>query len=113
MHELSIAMSIIEVAEEEARKAAASVISKIEVEIGTLAGVETDALAFCWDAAIRETMAGEAELIIHNIEAQAHCLDCGQLFTITNYFAECPSCKGNRYQVTKGKELRIKSLTVE
>ena len=80
MHELSIALSIIELVEGEARKANASVISKVEVEIGTMSGVETGALLFAWDSVARGTMAQQAPLEIHTIEAGAHCLECGKDF---------------------------------
>ena len=57
MHELSIAISIVESAEEAARTNQATMISKVEVEIGSMAGVETEALLFAWDAAVQGTMA--------------------------------------------------------
>ena len=113
MHELSIALSIVELAEEEAKKADATSISKIEVEIGTMAGIETEALLFAWDAAIQGTMAGQAELVIHSIEAEAHCMECGKDFHAEHYFVQCPNCDSYRYQITKGKELRISSLIVD
>jgi hydrogenase nickel incorporation protein HypA/HybF len=113
MHELSIAISIIELAEEEARKANANSISKIEVEIGDMAGVEKEALQFCWDSAILGTMAAEAELVIHSVAGEAHCLECGKDFPIEHFFAECPFCKSYRYEVTKGKKLRVSSLMVD
>jgi hydrogenase nickel incorporation protein HypA/HybF len=113
MHELSIALSIVELAEEEARKANAAVITKVEVEIGTMAGVETDALLFAWDSAIQGTMASNAELVLHSIQAEAHCLDCGTDFPAENFFVECPQCKSFRYQITRGKELRVSSLLVD
>lgn len=113
MHELSIALSIIELAEEEARKANAGSITKIEVEIGTMAGVENDALLFCWESARTGTMARNAELVINSIQAEAQCLDCGNVFTIAHFYAECPSCKSFRFQVSKGKELRVSALLVD
>jgi len=113
MHELSIALSIVELAEEEVRKADATCISKIEVEIGTMAGIDADALLFAWDAAIRGTMAGQAELVIHSIQAEARCLECGKDFPAEHFFVQCPNCGSYRYQVTKGKELRINSLIVD
>jgi hydrogenase nickel incorporation protein HypA/HybF len=113
MHELSIALSIVELAEEEARKANATSISKVELEIGTMAGVETEALEFCWGSAIEGTMAGQAELVINTIKAEAHCLECGTDFPIDHFFTECPACKSFRYEVTKGKELRVSSLVVD
>jgi hydrogenase nickel incorporation protein HypA/HybF len=113
MHELSIALSIVESAEEAARKNDATVITKVEVEIGTMAGVETEALLFGWDSVTQGTMAENAPLVIHSIRAEAHCLECGKDFPVDNFFSECPHCKSYRYQVTKGKELRISSLTVD
>ncbi len=113
MHELSIAMSIVELAGEEARKAGAATITKVEVEIGTLAGVESDALLFAWDAATEGSMAAKAPLIIHSVEAQAHCLECGMDFQASHFYVQCPHCESFRYQITRGKELRISSLMVE
>jgi hydrogenase nickel incorporation protein HypA/HybF len=113
MHELSIAMSIVELAEEEARKANASVITKVEVEIGTMAGVEIDALLFAWDSAIQGTPAQNAPLEIHSIQAEAHCLECGEIFPAEHFFVECPQCKSFRYEIIKGKELRVCSLVVD
>jgi hydrogenase nickel incorporation protein HypA/HybF len=113
MHELSIALSIIELAEEEAKKARASSISKVEVDIGTMAGVEAEALLFAWDSVIQGTMAAESTLVIHSIQAEAHCLECEKDFPIDHFFVECPHCKSFRYQVIKGKELKVSSLMVD
>jgi hydrogenase nickel incorporation protein HypA/HybF len=113
MHELSIAMSIIESAEEAAKQNGAEVISKVEVEIGTMAGVETEALLFAWDSVIQGTIAQNSPLIIHSIQAEAHCLECGKDFPIDNFFVVCPHCNSYRFEVSKGKELRISSLMVE
>jgi len=113
MHELSIALSIVELSEEEARKADATSISKVEVEIGTMAGIETEALSFAWDSVIQGTMAQQAKLVINTIQAEAHCLQCGKDFPAENYFVQCPHCSSFRYRITKGKELRISSLMVE
>jgi len=113
MHELSIALSIVELAEEEARKAEAISISKVEVEVGTMAGIDPDALLFAWDSVIQGTMAQQASLLIHSIEGEAHCLECGKDFPAEHFFVQCPHCNSFRYQITKGKELRIKSLMVD
>lgn len=113
MHELSIALSIVELSVEEARKADSTNISKVEVEIGTMAGVETEALLFAWDSVIQGTMAGKADLVIKTIQAEARCLQCGKDFQAENFFVECPICGSFRYEITKGKELRISSLMVD
>jgi hydrogenase nickel incorporation protein HypA/HybF len=113
MHELSIAISIIDLAEEEALKAEATSISKIEVEVGTMAGIDPDALFFAWDSVIQGTMAQHSKLVINTIQAEAHCLECGKSFPAEHFFVQCPHCNSYRYQIIKGKELRISSLIVD
>ena len=44
MHELSIALGIVKIAEEEMAKAGSNQIEAIELEIGTLAGIEFESL---------------------------------------------------------------------
>jgi hydrogenase nickel incorporation protein HypA/HybF len=113
MHELSIAMSIAELAVEEAHKHHASTVIRVDVEIGTLSGVETEALEFAWDAAIQGTAAEKASLRIISVPAEALCLDCRQSFPVGQLFAQCPNCSGFRYELVKGRELSIKSLEIE
>lgn len=113
MHELSVAMNIVELAVEEAGKANSSVITQVDVEIGSLAGVETEALLFAWDAARNSTIAQNAPLIIHPVPAEAACQECGKLFPIEHFFAQCPDCGSFRYNIIKGREMRIMSILVE
>lgn len=62
MHELAIAMDIVDVAE--ARCGGARRIVKVTVEIGDRAFVVRDALEFCWRAATEGTAAEGAALDI-------------------------------------------------
>ena len=113
MHELSIAMSILELATEEARKNEAFTITQVDVEIGTLAGVETEALLFAWESARSGTPAQNAPLLIHTVQAEAACLECKKAFPVEHLFAQCPECGSFRYDIRTGRELRIRSLMVE
>jgi hydrogenase nickel incorporation protein HypA/HybF len=113
MHELSIAMSIVEICTEEVQKASASKVTKVEVEIGSLAGVETEALEFSWDVAINNTVVEDAPLVIKKIIARAKCRECQSEFDIENYFSPCPSCGAFGYEVVQGKELQVKAITIE
>jgi hydrogenase nickel incorporation protein HypA/HybF len=113
MHELSIALSIVEICNEEVQKAGAEKVTQVEVEIGTLSGVEFEALQFSWDVAITNTRVEGAPLIIQKIEAAARCKSCQSVFPIDNYFSPCPFCNAFGYKVIQGKELQIKAITVE
>ncbi|NOX84969.1 MAG: hydrogenase maturation nickel metallochaperone HypA [Chlorobi bacterium] len=113
MHEFSIAMSIIEIAEAEARKADATAINELVLDIGTLAGIEFYALDTAMEMAIKNTMLEEASIKINKITARARCSGCGEEFDIENVFDACPKCGGLYHKLLCGKELRIKSLIVE
>ncbi len=51
MHEMSIAMNILEIAEQNASDSVSSVINSIDVEIGTLAGIELSS-SFCFETSL-------------------------------------------------------------
>ncbi|MCX2720361.1 hydrogenase maturation nickel metallochaperone HypA [Lentiprolixibacter aurantiacus] len=110
MHEMSIAMSIVKIAEEEARKANVRHFSAIDLEIGTLAGIEFDALDFVWEAAVQQTVLEKAEKRIIKIPGRARCADCNEEYPVSFIYDNCPSCGSYLKSILQGKELRVKSL---
>ncbi len=113
MHELSIAVGIVDLAEKEAKTAGADKILSIELEIGTLSGVMLDALDFAWPVATENTLLEKAERTIIQVPAKAKCSRCGALFDLENLYDSCPACNEYRKDIIQGKELRIKSLVVD
>lgn len=113
MHELSIAAGIVDICVEEALKANAGKVIRVEVEIGSLAGVETEALEFSWDIAIQSTILEGAPLQIIHVPAAGRCKTCGREFPVDDYYSPCPECGEFGYEVFKGKELRIRSILVD
>ena len=112
MHELSIVMSIVDIAEEEVKKAHAQKVDAIELEIGTQAGIEWDALEFSWSAAVKHTVLSDADRIVDKVQAIAKCTNCDGEFQVHEPYQPCPICKSPFVTYLKGKELRIKSLVV-
>ena len=55
MHELSIAQSVVDLAEEVAEKEKADSVVSIDIEIGTLSGVVVDALEFAMEMTVKNT----------------------------------------------------------
>lgn len=113
MHELSVALGIVRIAEEEAKKARVERFSAIDLEIGTMAGIEFEALDFAWSAAVEDTVLQDAEKRIHRIEAKAKCGDCDEEFSISKVYDNCPSCGSYLKHIYQGKELRVRSLDVD
>ena len=112
MHELSIAMGIVDIAAKETSKAKANKVDLIVLEIGTLAGIELDALNFVWSSAVKNTVLENAIKKINIIHGEAKCSDCNTIFKLDNIYDACPNCNSYLKDIIKGKELIVKSLEV-
>ncbi|MFH6769927.1 hydrogenase maturation nickel metallochaperone HypA [Gaetbulibacter aquiaggeris] len=112
MHELSIALGIVDIAEKEIKKARKNKVEFIELEIGTLAGIEFDSLEFIWPVAVKNTVLEGAEKKINIIEAEAKCGECNHIFKVEKIYDSCPECNSYLKGIIKGKELRVKYLEV-
>ena len=112
MHELSIVMGIIDIAEEQVQKAHAKNVDSIELQIGSMAGIEMDALDFSWQAAVKNTVLENAERIIDHVPAKAKCSNCDHEFMIHEPFDPCPICDNHFITFLQGKEMRVKALVV-
>ena len=113
MHELSIAMGIVKIAETETQKANAKSVTLIELEIGTLSGIELSSLEFVWPMAVKDTVLENAERKIDVIPARAVCVDCDVEFDLENHYDICPDCGSYFKHILKGREMRVKALEVE
>ena len=113
MHELSIVMNIIDIAEDNARRENASVILEIELDIGRQAGVVMESLDFAIEAAKSGTMLEKAKWVINEIPALARCSSCHKEYESSDWLSPCPYCKSHFSEVLQGRELRVKSLQVE
>ena len=112
MHELSIISSIAEIAAEEVRKAGAHQVNHIVLEIGELAGIDWEALDFAWRAGTEDTVLANAEREVLRVPGQAACMACATVFHMQALYDPCPRCGDFESHITRGKELKIKSLTV-
>ena len=113
MHELSIALSIVELAAKEAHKENAKEVKEIELEIGEMAGIDTEALLFSLRIAIKHSLLENAKIKLHLISPIAYCSKCRIEFVPQNRFEPCPFCHSYGIELRQGKELRLKSLLIE
>jgi hydrogenase nickel incorporation protein HypA/HybF len=113
MHELSIAMSIVDIVEDYAKKAKANKVKQLDLEIGTQSGVVDEALKFAMDEAFKGNVLEGAEVKIHKVQAEAKCDACGHVFPVDELFSPCPKCSQIRNELVKGKELNVKKIIVD
>ena len=113
MHELSIAISIVDLVIDQATRASADRVSEVELDIGTYSGIEYESLEFALGRATRETMLEETHFRINRVEAVAECPACRHIYTPEGIFSSCPECNAQGVRLIRGTELQIKSLLVE
>ena len=113
MHEMSIVASIVDIAEDEARKANANKITEVELDIGTISGIELEALNFAFMALKPKTMLKNAEIKINKIQAISKCLKCENEFETEDVFTLCPKCDSYETMILQGKEMKVKSILVD
>lgn len=112
MHELSIALSIIDLVETEARRNGSSRVEEVELEIGTLASVEIQTLEFALESAVKGTLLQDAKIVRIYIKGSGFCNDCRSSFPVSSLFSPCPDCGSYCVKIVKGKELRVKSIVI-
>lgn len=112
MHELSIAMSIIDLATTQAIQHAADSIEEIELDIGCLSGIEMDSFDFAWRQAVKRTILESAMRKVNRIEGKGRCMECGTVFPMEQVYDSCPECKSPFSEILSGKELKLRSLVL-
>lgn len=112
MHELSLAQALIALAETQARSHHAAGIEEIELEIGHLAGIEPHTFDFALRTAVRGTLLQHARIVRHYIDGEARCSQCEASFPTRDPIAQCPHCGSWWVTITRGKELRLKSIVI-
>lgn len=113
MHEMSLAEGILEVMEDAARREGFARVTAVWLEIGALASVEPEALAFCFDAVTRGSIAEGARLELVRAPGTGWCMPCGRTVPVEREHQACPECGSYQVQVTGGTQMRIRELAVE
>ena len=113
MHELTIAQSILAIAEKALPPDAGGVVSAVQVEVGALSSIETDSLLFAFDTIKSGTLLEDAALQINIINGQAGCSNCHEIFQLNNYGDVCPRCGGYALKILSGREMKVLSIVVE
>ena len=113
MHEQSIVESLLAVALENAEKADAVRILKINLVVGEYSGVLEEAVDFYFSFLSRDTIAAEARISYRRVPAQLRCRQCDTIFNPENNNLHCPKCNEQQVDIIAGRELYIDSLEVE
>jgi len=112
MHELSIAASIVDLAQEEAERRGVRVLA-IHLTLGALSGVVRESLEGSYEMVAAGTTLEGSRLVIHEQPLVVFCPACSQprqLVSIQSLI--CPECGTPAGEVLEGRELQVTALEV-
>lgn len=113
MHEVSLALGLLEMIEEKCRAEGYRRVESVRVRVGKGSSVLPEAFAFAFETVKPDTVAREAKFIIDIVPLGGLCSHCGNPFTTEEvYLAECPFCSSTSFKVSQGYELELVELEV-
>ena len=111
MHEYSLVASLLEQVQAEVDARGASIVQRLCVDIGELAGVERDLFLLAFDSFKLGTVCESAELSIHPVGAQWRCRRCERDIE-AGAILRCPSC-GAPAKLVSGDEIILSKIEME
>ncbi len=111
MHELSIALSIVEMASEEAARRGAERVDAVHLRLGLLSGVVPRALLASFDLACADTPLAGSRLFIEDVPIAIRCATCGGERDVSSLQSmACASCGTPGADVVRGREIEVVAL---
>ena len=112
MHELSIAVSLLELATEEAERRGVQV-EALHLRLGPLSGVVKEALLSSYDLARENTNLAGCRLLIEEMPIVVYCAHCQARRTLKSMQQlSCPECDTPASEIVGGKELELFALEI-
>lgn len=113
VHELSIAMSLVDMASEECERRGGVTIEAVHVRLGPLSGVVREALDFSFTVAAAGSPIEGARLVIEEMPLTAFCPRCEvERVIATPQHLRCPECGASTPDIAGGTELELFALEI-
>lgn len=113
MHELSVCMSLLDQVRKIANERGAGKVTRIELRVGPLSGVEPDLLRQAYPLAAAGSIAADAELVIENADIVVSCSQCGAESDAKPNRLLCASCGDFRTNVISGDEMILQRVELD
>ncbi len=113
MHEQSLVRSLLAQVEQLRLEHDAVAVTRVEVEIGPLSGVEPVLVREAFDQLLDDRAERKMELLIHEVPLKCRCRVCRAEWSTSAIRFVCPACGANSVQVISGDEFRIRSIVAQ
>ena len=113
MHELSVAMSILDVAQEEVDRRGSPRVEAIHIRLGPLAGVVKEALLSAYELACEQTPFERSRLMIEEAPIVVFCSKCQSERPVHSMqWLCCAVCDAPATEILHGRELELVALEI-
>ena len=113
MHELAVCQGLMGQLEQIAHREQAERITRIQLRIGPLSGVEATLLKDAFPIAAAGTIAETAVLDVQEDPVRVKCLSCGAESEATANRLLCAACGDYRTRLVSGDEMMLMSVELE
>ena len=114
MHELSIALNIVDIAAEAFERQGGSSVEVVHLRLGALSGVEREALQFAWEIAREHSPAlARSTLLVNEVPVEIFCPKCDARRGVESVQQmRCRVCGTPSARVVGGRELELVALEI-
>jgi hydrogenase nickel incorporation protein HypA/HybF len=113
MHELSIAISMIDQITEESESRGGLDVEAVHLKLGAFSGVDKEALLFAYELACEGSWLEGSRLVIETIPLVIYCATCQKdRVPPSLYQLSCPECGSPGQKIVSGREIEVASLEI-
>ncbi|MCU8104159.1 MULTISPECIES: hydrogenase maturation nickel metallochaperone HypA [unclassified Shewanella] len=113
MHEYSIVSALIEQCEQHAQANHADKITRVDIKLGVMSGVEPSLLQTAFDTFKLDGICKEALLNMQIQPLVILCQDCKTESVLSERTVVCPACQSFRTRVLDGEDMLLMQLEME
>lgn len=113
MHEMSVMLGMVNLAENYAREHHGEKIVKIVLDIGEMNSAVPEYVEYLFPDVTEGTMLEGAELCIHRIPVTVRCSGCGRIYPWRQEGYRCPDCGQEDCRIQDGRSFEIREIMIE
>lgn len=114
MHESSLAINMIDFAQEQCQSNGGASVESITVRLGAASGIKPESLEQSFNALKSDTVASSAKVVFELIPVAGTCKTCGKPFELQEVpdlsAMACPHCGSQKLEIIQGREMEIVSM---
>ena len=113
MHELSVTQGLLKICLEEGKKHNINRIKELNIKVGELTDLVPNCISYYFNIVAKDTIAENTKINIERISVEIKCNECSYEGKLGKNNYDCPICKGNKYEITRGREFYLDTMEVE